>query len=577
MGSLNHQLEAKDIGLRTPEVVMDLKRLGSFYPYKLSFMRKLIRKVMTEKWDISLTLFNLDKDGFGEAVYEIKTPLNNFHFVVFANFLDPELRSDRVIAEAWDMTVTLRQGVFNPKDLIFLKENVPLQEKGRMTSNSVVLSRANKSSRNFDYVINELSSGKQPCIKKINEVGYLYRTTAVYGSGKFGMADWDKVKTSYADFSEPFSAEMFSCFLIRQFSLDQADHIAHQRNPKTAVKLNKSIKRYIGIGNATGLGMAPFLIKHPLLINNWIETRERVLAKVLNDTSPDKNKLATFLLLVSRAIIHLNQITTNNLTQKEININVSDDLSLIANYVTEHQDKIKKWQQVTQYVAENFSIEAQELINTVLIEIYPEEALLFEKNQEIKEIYDLIPEMKLSKLKTIIQNQYQWALKYNFKSENADAIFWYRSEEKMEPRLGERNIDKGADKEMLIGIARSIEQCYSTIQNLSPELKINNVAEFIFAHPEYRQIIRRIQTMSKTTYGEIQANLNDKDVLPIHLLRCKLSFFGVGKFDPKSRLWVRNTMFQGAPIVSDISNEYKNEWFFPVMPNIESSKGNEIH
>ena len=577
MGSLNHQLEAKDIGLRTPEVVMDLKRLGSFYPYKLSFMRKLIRKVMTEQWDISITLFNLDKDGFGEAVYEIKTPLNNFHFVVFANFLDPELRSDRVIAEAWDMTVTLRQGVFNPKDLIFLKENVPLQEKGRMTSNSVVLSRANKSSRNFDYVINELSSGKQPCIKKINEVGYLYRTTAVYGSGKFGMADWDKVKTSYADFSEPFSAEMFSCFLIRQFSLDQADHIAHQRNPKTAVKLNESIKRYIGIGNATGLGMAPFLIKHPLLINNWIETRERVLAKVLNETSPDKNKLATFLLLVSRAIIHLNQITTSNLTQKEININVSDDLSLIANYVTEQQDKIKKWQQVTQYVAENFSIEAQELINTVLIEIYPKEALLFEKNQEIEEIYDLVPEMKLSKLKTIIQNRYQWALKYNFKSENADAIFWYRSEEKMEPRLGERNIDKGADKEMLIGIARSIEQCYSTIQNLSPELKINNVAEFIFAHPEYRQIIRRIQTMSKTTYGEIQANLNDKDVLPIHLLRCKLSFFGVGKFDPKSRLWVRNTMFQGAPIVSDISNEYKDEWFFPVMPNIESSKGNEIH
>ena len=67
MGSLNHQLEAKDIGLRTPEVVMDLKRLGSFYPYKLSFMRKLIRKVMTEKWDISLTLFNIDKASKQES------------------------------------------------------------------------------------------------------------------------------------------------------------------------------------------------------------------------------------------------------------------------------------------------------------------------------------------------------------------------------------------------------------------------------------------------------------------------------------------------------------------------------
>ena len=83
--------------------------------------------------------------------------------------------------------------------------------------------------------------------------------------------------------------------------------------------------------------------------------------------------------------------------------------------------------------------------------------------------------------------------------------------------------------------------------------------------------------MSKTTYGEIQANLLDKDVLPIHLLRCKLSFFGVGKFDPKSRLWVRNTMFQGAPITKDIDKECADDWFFPVMPNDKSSKGNEIH
>ena len=577
MNNLNHNLTPKNIGLRAPEKVMNLERLGSFYPYKLSFMRKLIRKVMTEQWVISRALFDLDKDGYGEAVYEIKTPKNHFHFVIFANFLEPELRSDRVIAEAWDMTVTLRHGSFDPKELASLKKNVPLQEKGRMSSNSIVLSRANKSSRNFDYVINELSSGRQPCIKKINEVGYLYRTTAVYGSGKFGMADWDKVKTSYGDFTEPFSAEMFSCFLIRQFSLDQADHIAYQRNPKKACKLDESIKRYLGIGNATGLGMAPFLIKHPLLINNWIETRERVLAKVLNDNLPDDNKLTTFILLVNRAITHLNQITTNNEAQIKINANVSYDLSLISDYVLQEQNKIKKWHQITNYVAEKFNVEAQELINTVLIEIYPEEALLFEKNQEINESYDLEPEMKLSKLKNIIETQYQWALTYNFKSKKANAIFWYRSEEKMEPRLGERGIDDGADKEMLIGIASTIEECYSIIKSLSPALHINNVAEFVLAYPQHRQIIRRMQTMAKTTYGEIQANLNDKDVLPIHLLRCKLSFFGVGKFDPKSRLWVRNTMFQGAPIVSDINKAYKDDWFFPVMPNIESSKGNEIH
>lgn len=575
MNNQNHNLAQTSTSLRSPDKVMDLKRLGSFYPYKLSFMRKLMRKVMQEQWNIHLVLFNLDKEGYGETVYEITTPSNCYHFVVFTNFLDPDLRTDRVIAEAWDMTVTLRHGSFDSKELESLRKNVPLQENGRMTAQSLVLSRANKSSRNFEYVVNQLSSGMQPCIKKINEVGYLYRTTAVYGSGKFGMADWSKIKMAYTDFTEPFSAEMFSCFMIRQFSLDQADHIASMRAPELAVRLDVGIKRYFGIGNATGLGMAPFLIKHPLLINSWIETREFALAQVLNNTWPNKNTLHTLTALMRRAIIHLNEIATNNEMQNKINVNASQSLSSILKWLS--QETLQSWQQLIDYVSDHYNVEAQELINTILIEVHPEEVLALENNHDIEEIYELSPEMKLLDLKHIIENQYQWALQYDFKSKNANAVFWYRSEEKMEPRLGDRDVDSGAEKEILVGIARAVEQCHSTLNSLPPEININNVAEFVFAYPEHRQIIRRIQTMAKTKYGEIQANLLDKDVLPIHLLRCKLSFFGVGKFDPKSRLWVRNTMFQGAPIASDIGTKYEDDWIFPVMPINESSKGNEIH
>ena len=39
-------------------------------------------------------------------------------------------------------------------------------------------------------------------------------------------------------------------------------------------------KRFLGIGNATGLGMAPFLITHPELIHYWANTREIALQKV---------------------------------------------------------------------------------------------------------------------------------------------------------------------------------------------------------------------------------------------------------------------------------------------------------
>ena len=575
MNNQKHSLAQVKTSLRSPAQVMDLNRLGSFYPYKLSFMRKLMRKVMQEQWKINCVLFNLDKEGYGETVYEITTPTNCYHFVVFANFLDNTLRTDRVIAEAWDMTVTLRHGPFKPEELGTLKENVPLQEKGRMTAESLVLSRANKSSRNFNYVVNQLSSGMQPCIKKINEVGYLYRTTAVYGSGKFGMADWGKLKIAYQDFKEPFSAEMFSCFMIRQFSLDQADHIASKRAPELSVRLDNDIKRYFGIGNATGLGMAPFLIKHPLLINNWIETREFALAQVLSHTLPNKNTLPALKLLIQRAIIHLNEIMTNNESQNEINLKASQSLSLIIKWLS--QETPQSWDQFIDYVTNHYNVETQELINTILIEIHPEEVLSLEENNDIEEVYELSPEMNLMDLKQIIEKKYQWALQYDFKSKNANAVFWYRSEEKMEPRLGERDVDHGAEKEILIGIARAVEQCYSTLNKLSLEMNINNVAEFAFAYPEHRQIIRRIQTMAKTKYGEIQANLLDQDVLPIHLLRCKLSFFGVGKFDPKSRLWVRNTMFQGAPIASDIGSKYKDDWIFPIMPNNQTSKGNEIH
>ena len=54
------------------------------------------------------------------------------------------------------------------------------------------------------------------------------RTTAVYGSGKFGAAD----RLTIADRDElsgPFQAEMLSVWLTRAFSLDLVEHIAAMR------------------------------------------------------------------------------------------------------------------------------------------------------------------------------------------------------------------------------------------------------------------------------------------------------------------------------------------------------------
>ena len=136
----------------------------------------------------------------------------------------------------------------------------------------------------------------------------------------------------------------------------------------------------------------------------------------------------------------------------------------------------------------------------------------------------------------------------------------------MEPRLGSIADVEGKKKAMALAVGYAVRKCY----NMLVEYIVNNpehiTARFMVAHPKLRGIVRRIQSMNRSVYGDIQANLLDRDVLPIHLLRCKLAFFGVSKFDPRSRLWVRNTMFQGAPLLEDIGKPFIDDWFMPLTP-----------
>ncbi len=231
---------------------MQLDRLGSFHQSRLSFMRTLVRRMVKEKWQINSTVFDLDSEGYGTAVYEVKAKFGTYSYVLFSHYLDPENRNDRVIANQWDLTMALCEGTVDAEQLEFLRTNVPKQEAGRVDSRVFVLSRGNRSGRTFEYVVDELANGRQPDVDVIAEVGYLYRTTAAYGSGKLGMADWEKVRTKHRDFARPFAAEMFTCFMLRHFSLQHADYIAAQRAPETAVKLDDDIRRYFGIGNSTG-------------------------------------------------------------------------------------------------------------------------------------------------------------------------------------------------------------------------------------------------------------------------------------------------------------------------------------
>jgi hypothetical protein len=557
--------------MRPASTVMQLDRLGSLHQSRLSFMRTLVRRMVAENWQISAPVFDLDEQGFGKVVYQIQARYGVFSFVVFSHYLDPECRNDRVIADQWDLTMALCEGTIDSDQLSFLQNNVPKQEAGRVDSRVLVLSRANRSARTFEYVVDELSNGRQPNIDVIAEVGYLYRTTAAYGSGKLGMADWEKVWTKHRDFARPFAAEMFTCYLLRHFSIKQAEFLASKRDPQGAVEIEEDLKRYIGIGNSTGLGMAPFLINHPLLINQWIEMRETALARVVKQselgiTAGIVDQLAES---VSRVIKHLREIITEDERQSQVNTKVSEELKMLCLWLVDQRSDLVNylsWKALTQFAEDNWHVETQEVINTLLIELYPELVDDLEERMWVDESYEIVPEMSVAEFIILIESKYDWALTIDFSKHEALGVFWYRSEEKMEPRLGHTGVDIGMDKEMPLGIARRVRDCYDQLCQYDNDNSGKNIAHFIVKNPTYNGIVARIQTMSQSFYGDIRENLVHKDVLPINLLRCKLSFFGVSKFDPRSRLWVRNTMFQGAPLFDDFGKPFSDNWHFPIKP-----------
>ena len=562
--------------LRPASQVMQLERLGSFHQSRLSFMRTLVRRMVAENWQITSPVFDLDEQGYGTVVYQVEAKYGTFSYVLFSHYLDPENRNDRVIANQWDLTMALCEGTVDAAQIEFLRHNVPKQEAGRVDSRVLVLSRANRSARTFEYVVNELTLGRQPDVDVIAEVGYLYRTTAAYGSGKLGMADWEKVRTKHPDFARPFAAEMFTCFMLRHFSMQQADYLASKRSPESAVTLHENIKRYIGIGNSTGLGMAPFLINHPLLINQWIEMRETALARVVaaSECGVDEATLKRLDLATQRVIQHLGEIITADERQNSSNALVRTELQLMHLWLQEQGAELANnhyvWADLIQHAEQSWRIETQEVINTLLIELYPELVDDLEEQMDVDESQQVTPEMSVAQLIDVIEDKYDWALAIDFSQYESMGAFWYRSQEKMEPRLGQTNIDMGMEKEMPLAIGRRVRECYDRLCSYNQVRPQQNVAHFNMHNPTYSGIVARIQTMALSQYGEIRENLVHSDVLPIHLLRCKLSFFGVSKFDPRSRLWVRNTMFQGAPLISDFGKPFADDWQFPIKPVLTS-------
>ena len=541
--------------------------MGAFHPSRVSFVRTLVRRMARERWRIERERFDLDADGYGDVVYRVATPAGTLRFVAFSNHLDPSERTDRVIATQWDSTFVLTAADVDDALIEEYRANIPLQEAGRCHAFDLVLSRANKSVRLFEHVVACLADGRQPAFAKIAEVGYLMRTTAVYGNGKFGIGDFEAVRAGGV-FSLPFQAEMFTVYLARLLSFDLVEHIARARAPDRAVALEPRVARCLGVGNATGLGMAPFLVTHPRLLDRWIHARELGLARVRAAGHAEPERVARFAALLARAKRHVAQWRTDDARQSARIEALAADLEWLSRWSEDAElARLRSpWDAVMHAVESRGCVELEEMTLSLLLELYPELVDALEDDTGADERLATVPAMRVHELVAIIERDYGWALGIDFDDPKEQHRFWYYSEEKEEPRLGERFSEPGAEREYPLHVARDVRELHRALDGLGPSWRERSVAEFLLERPRYRRTVRRVQSLAGAAYAEIRDNVIGESCLAIDMLRCKLAIFGANKFDPKSDRWTRITLFQGAPLPGELDREDVDDWAFPVIP-----------
>ncbi len=550
--------KAKTRVLRSANDVMRLERMGCAHQSRLSFMRQLLRRASNEQWQFQRTQWQINSNGVGHAVYQVYTGERYYSLLAFSHDLLPEQRSDRVIATAWDATFTLFDGKPSTEDISRLKANVPLQEAGRISVSELTLSRANRSGRLFTHVVDCLSQGQQPELERVEATGYLMRTTAVYGSGKFGAADYELIQNR-AEFQSPFQVELLTVYLIRLFSIDIVEHLACVTSHQ-AVALSPQIRRILGIGNSTGLGMAPYLINHPQLLHNWINAREQALRNVRCIQKASESEVATFKALLKRTLYNNTLWYSEHAIQKQKIEQLSSDGQRFLSYIKHldfSQDYV--WDNIYHYCADNLSMEAQEQLNMLMLEPYAERVDHFGESMSADNQCQLFAKSLIQgtveSMIAQIETYCDWALDDTADSEQ----YWYVSENKLEPRFGKHIHDEIAV--LPLNIKQQINTFHQQLLRVDTSLLL---AEFLLLRPQFRFIAQRIARVPLSPYREVRDNVASSHTMPIDLLRLKLSFFGATKFDPRSDRWVRINMFQYAPFPHEL-DQSNDDWVFPEL------------
>jgi hypothetical protein len=298
------------------------------------------------------------------------------------------------------------------------------------------------------------------------------------------------------------------------------------------------------------------------LLNNWILSRETALKKIREIKDVQEKDAKLFTDCVKKSLTNITSWNTDSEYQqkkiKSLLKNIRNFIDYIENnfdFKTEYPfNKIYLW------LEQNVCEECIEYVVSIMMEPYNNiiEPLVSNMSSDEDKYFNIPTNRTINELKEIIEKKYPNILDINFDQKESQQNFWFISKNKEEPRLADRFEEHGSELEQPLAIARDIKKLYEKILSENENLTI---AQFLSSNSELRHVIRRAFIVEKFPYSEIQDNTIGKDIIPIDMLRLKLSFFGALKFDPRSDKWLRICMFQGAPLPTELKN-YDEQWVY---------------
>jgi hypothetical protein len=298
------------------------------------------------------------------------------------------------------------------------------------------------------------------------------------------------------------------------------------------------------------------------LLNNWILSRETALKKIREIKEVQEKDAELFIDCVKKSLTNITSWNTDSEYQqnkiKSLLKNIRNFIEYIENsfyFKTEYPfNKIYLW------LEQNVCEECIEYVVSIMMEPYNNitKPLVSNMSSDEDKYFNIPTNRTVNELKKIIENKYPNILDINFDQKESQQNFWFISKNKEEPRLADRFVEHGSELEQPLAIARDIKKLYEKLLSKKENFTI---AQFLSSNSELRHVIRRAFIVEKFPYSEIQDNTIGKDIIPIDMLRLKLSFFGALKFDPRSDKWLRICMFQGAPLPTELKN-YDEQWVY---------------